>query len=238
MLGLPWNQFNRFCFTIRFVRGIFFILLAASCALSQATSNSKRSDQEPPVKVNILNVCTPDSDSQKELSSAMSRLPNVPAFTTDYEISRGVATVDEDKTAKYVRLRRDVKGDSPLLTIQYSLSAEPTNTVETLVFRGKDVKELLALSIEDKLSTSASRPSAIVTSDTPATRIRVERAGKTSLGLARCQDVDQSAYEPLFAQASSVLANYRRILKLRTMLASDLIWLTPKSEHERQEPKK
>ena len=188
--------------------------------------------------MNILNVCTPDSDAQKGLSSAMSRLPKMPVFSGDYEISRGVSTIDEGKNAKYVRLRRDVKGDSPLATIQYSLSADPVNTVVTLVFRGKDVKDLLALSVEDKLSTSASKPPAVVASDTPATRIRVERAGKTTLGLARCQDVDQTAYEPLFAQASALLADYRRVLKLRTMLASDLVWLTPTREHEGHDVKK
>lgn len=219
------------------MRTILFILVATSL-IAQTPVTGKRSEQEPPVKVNILNVCTPDSDAQKELSNAMSRLPKMPAFTTDYEISRGVSSIDEGKIAKYVRFRRDVKGDSPLATIQYSLSADPANTVETLVFRGKDMKDLLALSIEDKLSTSASKPSAVVASDTPATRIRVERAGKTTLGLARCQDVDQTTYDPLFGQASAVLANYRRVLKLRTMLVSDLAWLTPRSEPQGHEVKK
>jgi hypothetical protein len=78
----------------------------------------------------------------------------------------------------------------------------------------------------------------VIESDTPASRLRVERAGKTTLGLARCEDVDQAAYEPIFAQASTVLADYRRILKLRTMLASDIAWLSPKSEHEGQQTNK
>jgi hypothetical protein len=190
------------------------------------------SDQGPPVKFNILNVCTPDADSQKELASALSRLPKSPEFAADYEVSRGVATLDDGKISKYLRLRRDLKPDSPLVTIQYSLSVDPTNTVETLVFRGRDVKELLALSIEDKLSTSASKPSSVVAAETPASRVRVERAGKTTLGLARCEDVDQSKYEPIFSQASSVLAEYRRILRLRTMLAADLVWLNPKTGNQ------
>jgi len=111
------------------------------------------------------------------------------------------------------------------VTVQYSLSADPENTVETVVFRGRDAKDLLALSIEDKLSTAVSKPATVIESDTPASRVRLERAGKTTVALARCEGVDQSRYEPIFAQASSVFVDYRRILKLRAMLANDIAWL-------------
>lgn len=222
---------RHFCFTIRFVRALLLTLLTPTLILAQSTpASGTRSDQEPPVKVNILNVCTPDADAQKEIKAALSRLPKTPIFATDYEISRGVSSDDEGKSAKYVRLRRDLKSDSPLATIQYSLSADASSTIETLVFRGRDVKDLLALSIEDKLSTSVSKPSAVIQSDTPASRVRVERAGKSTLGLARCQDVDQAKYDAIFSQASAVLADYRRILRLRTILASDIAWITPKAQ--------
>ena len=221
------------------MRAILLILSVSSCLLAQTQSATpKPQEQNPAVKVNILNVCTPDAEAQRELKTALSRLRKAPTFAPDYEISRGVSTIEEGKSSKYVRLRRDVKGDSPLATIQYSLSADPANTVETLVFRGRDIKELLAVSIEDKLSTDVSKPSAVIQSDTPASRVRVERAGKTTVGLARCQDVDQAQYESIFAQATAVLADYRRILKLRSVLASDIAWLNPKSEHEGHEAKK
>ena len=208
------------------MRVLVLTLLCSSAALSQNQEASPaKPDQGPPVKVNILNVCTPGTDEQQEMRSALARLPKAPAFVTDYEISRGVSTVDEGKSAKYVRLRREFKGDSPLQTIQYSLSSDAENTIETLVFRGRDVKDLLALSIEDKLSTSVSKPSIVIQTETPASRLRVERAGKTTLALARCEGIDQSQYEPLFSQASAALADYRRVLKLRTMLASDIAWL-------------
>jgi hypothetical protein len=217
---------SSFCSTIRFVLRLALILLASCFLLAQGPQDTaKKSDQTPPVKVNILNVCTPTADDQKELKAALGRLPKTVSFATDYEISRGVATTEEGKTAKYVRLRRDLKSDSPLVTIQYSLSLDPESTIETLVFRGRDVKDLLALSIEDSLSTSVSKPATVIQSDTPASRIRDERVGKTTLALTRCENVDQSQYEPIFAQASAVLADYRRILKLRTMLASDIAWL-------------
>lgn len=215
------------CFTIRVVRVLLAVLLASSVALAQGSQeNARKSDQNPPVKVNILNVCTPSAEDQQELKAALTRLPKSPGFTTDYEASRGISTIEEDKRTRYIRLRRDFKSDSPLETVQYSLSSDPENTIETLVFRGREVKELLALSIEDKLSTSASKPSAVIQSDTPASRVRVERSGKTTLSLARCEGVDQSRYEPIFAQASEALAEYRRLLRLRTMLASDISWLS------------
>lgn len=220
------------------MRGILFVVATSCFLFAQNPTSTDKHDQNPPVKVNILNVCTPDAEGQRELKAALARLSKSPSFAADYEISRGISTADEGKTSKYIRLRRDLKTDSPLETIQYSLSSDPSSTVETLVFRGRDVKDLLALSIEDKLSTDVSRPSSIIQSDTPASRVRVERAGKTTVGLARCQDVDQSSYEPIFAQASAALADYRRILRLRSMLASDLAWLNPRSEHTGSEGKK
>jgi hypothetical protein len=212
------------------VRAIFLIFLASGLAASQsapgsAPAQSKNSEQTPPVKVNVLNVCTPSADEQQQLKSALGRLPKTPAFDADYEVSRGVSTVEEG-SAKYIRLRREVKGESPLATVQYSLSIDPESTIETLVFRGRDVKDLLALSIEDKLSTSVSKPGAVIQAETPASRVRVERAGKTTVALSRCENVDQSRYDPIFSQASSVLADYRRVLKLRSMLAQDIAWLS------------
>jgi len=218
------------CSTIRFVRVLHFILLCSSAVSAQSSQDKPaKQEQGPPLKVNILNVCTPGTEEQQEMKSALARLPKAPAFVSDYEISRGVSTVEEGKTAKYVRLRREFKNDSPLQTIQYSLSSDAENTIETLVFRGRNVKDLLALSIEDKLSTSVSKPSTVIQTDTPASRLRVERAGKTTLGLARCEGVDQSLYEPIFAQASATLADYRRFLRLRTMLAGDIAWFNSSS---------
>jgi hypothetical protein len=223
-----------FCSTMRFVRQIVPIFFFCAIVFAQGSPDStKKSEQNPPVKVNILNVCTPSAEDQRELKAALAHPPKAPIFATDYEISRGVSTVQPGSSARYVRLRRDFKSDSPLATIQYSLSTDPESTVETLVFRGRDVKDLLALSIEDNLSTSASKPAAVIASDTPASRVRVERLGKSTVALARCEKVDQSEYEPIFAQASSVLAEYRRVLKLQTLLANDVAWLNSSSSANR-----
>src|SRR5260370_343084 len=52
------------------------------------------SAQQPPVKVNVIHVCAPSPDEQKELSSALAKVPGKPAFSKDYEVSRGHSTLD------------------------------------------------------------------------------------------------------------------------------------------------
>jgi hypothetical protein len=207
---------------VRSILPIFFIF---GVAFAQNAPQDTKNEQNPPVKVNVINVCTPGADEQQQLKTALAKLPQSPAFDADYEISRGVATVEEGTRSKYVRLRREVKGESPLATVQYSLSVDPENTIETLVFRGREVKDLLALSIEDKLSSSVSKPSTVLSADTPASRVRVERAGKSTVALARCENLDQSKYDAIFLQASSILSDYRRVLHLNSMLANDIAWL-------------
>jgi hypothetical protein len=65
-------------------------------------------------------------------------------------------------------------------------------------------------------------------SSTPATRIKLERFGKSSVVLARCSAVpngpapDQKAYEPLFSSASSVLSDFRRVLGVQTLVPEEL----------------
>lgn len=211
------------------MRSILLIVFCSCAALAQNAPTDTKREQNPPVKINVLNVCTPSADEQQELKSALARLAKSPTFDSDYEISRGVATVEEGKRSKYVRLRREVKGESPLATVQYSLSIDLENTIETLVFRGREVKDLLALSIEDKLSSSVSKPSTVLSADTPASRVRLERAGKSTVALARCEGVDQSRYDPIFSQASSILSDYRRVLRLKSMLGSDVAWLSAAS---------
>ena len=62
----------------------------------------------------------------------------------------------------------------------------------------------------------------------PASRIKLERFGKSSVVLARCTGAeggptpDQSAYESLFAGASSILTNYRILLNARKMVPEEL----------------
>ena len=111
------------------------------------------------------------------------------------------------------------------MTAQYSMSTDPKNTIEILVLRLRDAKEFHEISMEDRVSTEAAAPTTVLGTDTPPARMRIERLGKGAVALARCTDVDQSAYEPLFKQAADIMARYRGALGLRNSFRSDIEWL-------------
>lgn len=197
--------------------------------------------QQPPVKVNVLNVCSPSADDQKELSAALAQLPAKPVFAADYEISRGRSTLDQStaipgmqplpagakSTANWVRMRREFPGSSPFSNVQYSFSVDEANMVETLVLRVRDPKDIMQVSIEDSASAVTSA-AVMLTSNTPVSRIKLERFGKSSVVLARCSGgeggsaPDQSAYEPIFHSASEVMSRYRDTLGARRMVPQEL----------------
>jgi hypothetical protein len=182
-------------------------------------------DGKPQVKVNYLNVCTPGKDEEAVIKGALAAVQPKPAFSADFELSRGRTSLKDAPDAKYVRLRRDFAAESPLLTAQYSMSTDATNTVEILVLRPRDPKDFLQVVMEDRMSASAAKPLSLLQVDTPTSRVRVERLNKSSAVLTRCEDVDQSTYEPVFHQASEIMAQYRAALGLRTAFRSDLAWL-------------
>jgi hypothetical protein len=205
-------------------------------------ANAQQASQ-PDVKVNMLNVCSPSADDQREITSALARVPKQPLFAPDFEVDRGRTTMQEnpnflqpgqnahvssgDDTANWVRIRREFSVQALFSTVQYSFSTDPKNMVETLVFRVRDPKDLMQVSIEDSAST-VTTPAAMLTTNTPATRIKLERFGKSSVVLARCYATDtgpapnQSAYEPLFQSASTIVANYRGLLGARRMVPEEL----------------
>jgi len=198
---------------------------------------------QPPVKVNVINVCAPSPEEQKEIASALARVPKQPLFSPDFEIDRGRSTLSEspgflqagesaqmssqNSTATYVRIRREFSVQALFSTVQYSFSLDPKNMVETMVFRVRDPKDLMQLSIEDSASAVASAAT-MLTADTPASRIKLERFGKSSVVLARCSAAengpppDQSAYQPQFQSASAILANYRGLLGARRTVPEEL----------------
>ena len=91
----------------------------------------------------------------------------------------------------------------------------------------RDPKDLLQVSIEDSAS-SVTTPAAMLATNTPASRIKLERFGKSSVVLARCFATaegpapDQSAYEPLFQSASGIVANYRALLGAQHTVPDEL----------------
>jgi hypothetical protein len=225
---------------------LILILIPAAflAALPAASQQPAAPDSTPPqVKVNMLNVCTPSAEEQKEIAAAMARVPKEPLFALDFEISHGRSSLsespnflkpgsgaqmsDEPSVALYVRIRREFAVQALFSSVQYSFSNDGQSMVETLVLHVRDPKDLIQVSMEDSASAIGS-PEAMVAANTPASRIRLERFGKSSVALARCSGTengpppDQSAYEPLFRSASEVLANYRKLLAVQRTVPAEL----------------
>lgn len=191
----------------------------------------------------MLNVCTPSAEEQKEIASALARIPRQPLFGSDFEIAHGRSTLseppnflqpgqnaqmsDEESVASYVRIRREFAVQAMFSSVQYSFSNDGHSMVETLVLHVRDPKDLIQVSMEDSASAIGT-PEKMVATNTPASRIRLERFGKSSIALARCPGTDnspppdQSAYEPLFRSASEVLANYRTLLGVKRTVPAEL----------------
>jgi hypothetical protein len=204
---------------------------------------SAQQPSQPQVKVNVLNVCSPSPEEQQEIASALGRIPKQPLFSPDFEIDRGRSTLEErpdflkvgasaqfssdSGTADWVRIRREFSVQAVFSTVQYSFSHDPKNMVETLVFRVRDPKDLMQVAIEDNAS-SVTTPAAMLSTSTPASRIKLERFGKSSVVLARCPGTegnpppDQSAYEPLFQSATAIVTNYRNLLAARNTVPAEL----------------
>ena len=217
-------------------------LVSAQLVLAQEPAGGAQSPP-PQVKVNMLNVCSPSAEEQKEIAAALARVPKQPLFGDDFEVSRGRSTVSdmpnflqpgqsnhvagEASVASYVRIRREFSVQALFSSVQYSFSNDGENMVETLVLHVRDPKDLIQVSLEDSAS-SVTSSAAMLGSNTPASRVRLERFGKASVALARCLAAeggpapDQSAYEPLFRGASDVLANYRALLSVKKIVPEEL----------------
>jgi hypothetical protein len=77
------------------------------------------------------------------------------------------------------------------------------------------------VALEDSIS-AASDPILVSQSETPIDHVKVERFGKSSLGLRRCAGADQSVLEPLFKAANDIAHQYRRALRVRESVPADL----------------
>ncbi len=226
--------------------------MAFTQVLAQEPAGNSQSTQ-PQVKVNMLNVCSPSAEEQKEIAAALARVPKQPLFATDFEVSRGRSTLtdmpnilqpgssthfaDEKSVASYVRIRREFAVQALFSSVQYSFSDDGQNMVETLVLHVRDPKDLIQVSLEDSAS-SVTSSEAMLGSNTPASRVRLERFGKSSVALARCLATeggpapDQSAYQPLFRSASDMLANYRALLSVKKIVPEELAKTSGESKAE------
>jgi hypothetical protein len=227
------------CYNFPVLRKLFVTM--ASLGLAQL--GFAQQPAQPQVKVNVLNVCAPSAEEQQQISGALAKIPKQPTFSPDFEVDRGRSTLDtsagplqisesastgsSSETATWVRIRHEFPATNMFSTVQYSFSVDTRNMVETLVFRVRDPKDLLSIAIEDSAS-AVTTPSVMLAANTPASRIKLERMGKSSVVLARCADSegspapDQSSYQPLFQSASKVLEDYRAVLDVRATVPSEL----------------
>ena len=172
-----------------------------------------------------------------------------PLFRPDFEVDRGRSVLDpsenplmaagasapltsETASADFVRIRHDFAAQSFFSTVQYSFSRDSQQMVETLVFRVREPKDLMQVSIEDSAS-AVTTAAVMLGAGTPASRIRLETVRKVvggagALYRAKADNPppDQSAYEPLFTSASAVLANYRGVLGAKTLIPEELARIT------------
>lgn len=196
----------------------------------QDQPQDKNKDQsQPQVRVNYLNVCTPSAADQQEIRSALAHIP--PAkFSADFEITRGQTSIPDAPLASYVRVRHEFPSLVPFIAAQYSLSVDEKSIIEDLVFRSRDPKDIIEIQLEDTV-TGAQDAKSLLATDTPVDRIKLERFGKPSVVLARCPAVDQSAYQPLFNEASEAMARFRTALATKRLVPRELAALgvgTPK----------
>jgi len=101
------------------LRNIFIIWFSIGLALLASAQQSA----QPPVKLNMLNVCSPSPEEQQEIASALAKIPKQPLFSPDFEVDRGRSTLDQSPdflkagasaqfssdsgTADWVRIRRE-----------------------------------------------------------------------------------------------------------------------------------
>lgn len=210
------------------------ILIILCIGVSVRAQNTPAA-QQPNVRVNYLNVCSPSETEQKEIAAALSLASAKPSFAADFEVARGRSVISEQPSAlgastlmqaapvsSWVRIRHDFVPSATLSNAQYSFSMDEQGMTETLVLRTRDASKsgVLQLSIQDSVTSGSA--AAVLATNTPADRIRVERSGKGSLVLARCAGADQARYEPLFRTASQVMMRYREALDVAGTVPSDL----------------
>jgi hypothetical protein len=189
------------------------------------------------IQVNFVNSCRPGQADVEEMGRALARVKGRPVFSADFEISRGLTTLSEAEAraaglpegsgttpSTWVRIRKEYPEKAVLTNAQYSLSVEGSSTSEVLALHLRESKagegsEVLQILISDSVTGSAAH---VVKVDTPPDRIRIERFGKASIVLARCGGMDQSGYEPLFAAAGGILAEYRSAMAVKSVVLVEL----------------
>jgi len=216
------------------------VALFGTCMMAQEAPQPEKA--KPQVKINYINVCAPSEEERTEMTAALARVPLKAPFSADFEVSRGHTTETPESIAfakaalpgavqqesgsnaesRWVRIRRDFSG-TPFATAQYSVSFDSKSVTETFVFRMREFKkdQIVQVALEDSI-TGSSDPIVVAQSETPVDHVKVERFGKSSLGLRRCSEQDQSSLEPLFKTANDIAQHYRAAFRVRETVPADL----------------
>ncbi|MBI2677197.1 MAG: hypothetical protein HYX28_00270 [Candidatus Koribacter versatilis] len=183
----------------------------------------------PEVHVTYLNVCTPPEDEKQLLTASLAHISMKPPFASDFEVARGRTGATTGELAaklaggalppsSWVRVRREF-ASGYYANVQYSMTRDESGIAEVLVFRVRDPREVMQVAISDGVTSTD--PAAVLATDTPAARIKIERFGKSSVGLAHCPGADQKEYQPLFRSANQVLASYRDLMGIRKTVPAE-----------------
>jgi hypothetical protein len=210
-----------------------------------ATSVFATAQQPAPtqVKVHVLNACTPSREEPKEIAATLAKLLKLPIFTPDFEVARWRLALWDDNvirdggnasmsgqpaTATGVRMRRDFSHASVFSNVQYSFSTGSEDMIGTPVLDVRDPHDSAQLSLEDSAVGMTSAAAIVGSATLRVTRIRLERFEKPSVARARGMASesgrlpDQSAYEQLFRDASSVMDRYHTLLQARQTVPEEL----------------
>jgi len=212
------------------------LLLLATFALGQDQPQSTPAPQvpgQPQIHVTYLNVCTPSDEEKKQLTDALARIPMKPPLAGDFEVARGRSSMSGGELAArlaggnlppstWVRMRHEFS-TGYFGNATYSMTRDDNGIVETLVLRVRDPKDLMQVALTD--SVSGTDPAGVLAVDTPPTRIKLERFGKSSVGLTRCPGADQTSYQDLFKSAAQIFAAYRDALGARKTVPGEFAHL-------------
>jgi hypothetical protein len=201
-------------------------LLNTAPAQQSQTLAPANTDIEPKIQLSFVHSCRPEQKEVEQMQFMLKRVNERPSFATDFEISRGLETVTPDEDGKgpailspWVRIRREFPPKALLSSAQYSLSLEGRSASEVLALHLRDTDEALQILISTSAVGSAKD---MVQSDTPPSRVQVERFGKAALVLARCPNYDQSSYEPVFRTADEIMRKFRAAMAVRAIVPGEI----------------
>lgn len=210
------------------------LLLAVALLAASATAQQPAPADQPKIRVNMVNSCQPAPAETEQISKALAKVAELTPFAPDFEISRGRSTLTEAQAraagvanvsgpvrSNWIRIRRDLAEHSPVASVQFSLTEESGSASELIALHLRETKadDVLQIAISAAVPGSAAQ---LLDSTTPPQRIQVERFGKSSLVLRRCEEVDQTIYNPLFIQAAKIFEAYRKAMAVRTVAAAEM----------------